>query len=221
MPENSIFQIGGKVGEDIRQSYTGGHVDVYTPHNHVNGDIHNKEHNTLYLYENNSIYPHTMATIPMPCGKPIAFVGDIRSVQQDAFGFFYCTINSPENMEYPILQTHVQTADGIRTVAGLGTWNAWILSYEMDNANKYGYEFKIHRGYKFKPLIVFKEYVEKMYELRQQYPKDHPLNLIAKLLMNSLYGKFGIKTEKIAIKTFNKQSDADATRLHNMVAIAG
>ena len=40
-----------------------------------------------------------------------------------------------------------------------------------------------------------------MYSLRQQYPKDDPLYLIAKLLMNSLYGKFGMKdiTSKLKI----------------------
>ena len=35
MPENTIYQLGGQVEEDIRQSYTGGHVDVYRPHNDV------------------------------------------------------------------------------------------------------------------------------------------------------------------------------------------
>jgi DNA polymerase type B, organellar and viral len=31
-----------------------------------------------------------------------------------------------------------------------------------------------------------------LYKLRLQYPKGHPLNLIAKLLLNSLYGRFGM-----------------------------
>jgi hypothetical protein len=34
-----------------------------------------------------------------------------------------------------------------------------------------------------------------MYKLRQEYDKSHAMNLIAKLLMNSLYGKFGMDTE--------------------------
>ena len=34
-----------------------------------------------------------------------------------------------------------------------------------------------------------------MYELRLQYPKSDPMNLIAKLLMNSLYGRFDMKPE--------------------------
>jgi hypothetical protein len=35
-----------------------------------------------------------------------------------------------------------------------------------------------------------------MYNLRLQYPKDHPMNLIAKLLMNSLYGVWKMKLLK-------------------------
>ena len=196
-------------------------MDVYTPHNHVNGDIKNKEHNTLYYYDNNSLYPSVMATIPMPCGKPVAFVGDIRSVQPDAYGFFYCTITSPANMENPILQKHVHKDGETRTVAGLGTWNGWVTTIEMDNAIKYGYTFTIHKGYKFKPVIIFKEYVEKMYELRQQYPKGHPLNLIAKLLMNSLYGKFGTKTDRTVLEIFSDQIQEDIIRLRELLEFIG
>ena len=34
-----------------------------------------------------------------------------------------------------------------------------------------------------------------MYNLRKQYHTSNPLNLIAKLLMNSLYGKVGMSPE--------------------------
>ena len=73
LPKNSIFQIAVKVEADIRQSYTGGAVDVYVPNNHVNGDIKNNEFITLYAYDANSLYASVKATTPMPCGKQIAF----------------------------------------------------------------------------------------------------------------------------------------------------
>ena len=53
MPDNTIYQIGGDVEKDIRQAYTGGHVDVYIPI----GNIENKEHTTLYQYDANSLWP--------------------------------------------------------------------------------------------------------------------------------------------------------------------
>jgi len=35
MPENSIYQLTGEVEQNIRQSYSGGAVDVYIPHNRI------------------------------------------------------------------------------------------------------------------------------------------------------------------------------------------
>jgi DNA polymerase elongation subunit (family B) len=44
----------------------------------------------------------------------------------------------------------------------------------------------------FLKKIIFKEYIEFLYSLRLNYPKTDPLNFIAKILMNSLYGRFGM-----------------------------
>jgi len=63
----------------------------------------------------------------------------------------------------------------------------------MDNAIKFGYQFEILKGYQFERGDLFYAYINKYYELRNLYDKSHPMNLIAKLLMNSLYGKFGMK----------------------------
>lgn len=39
---------------------------------------------------------------------------------------------------------------------------------------------------------MVKAYVETLYQLRQDYPREHPLNYIAKISLNSLYGRFGM-----------------------------
>ena len=71
-----------------------------------------------------------------------------------------------------------------------------IYSDEMHNAIKYGYHacaVEILRGYYFdKQEIIFKEYIQELYQLRLTYDKQHPMNFIAKILMNSLYGRFGM-----------------------------
>lgn len=40
MPSNTIYQILGKVEEDIRHSFSGGAVDVYVPSNHLGEGIY-------------------------------------------------------------------------------------------------------------------------------------------------------------------------------------
>ena len=76
MPENSIYQLLGKVESVIRQSYSGGAVDVYIPHNRISSfftKIKESIFKTLYYYDVNSLYPYVMANNPMPLGKPIIF----------------------------------------------------------------------------------------------------------------------------------------------------
>lgn len=84
-----------------------------------------------------------------------------------------------------------------------------------------GYEFEIIKGYKFKSEIIFKEYVDKMYKLRLQYSKDNPMNLIAKLLMNSLYGKFVMKPETTLVEIFDKNSDEGRNLLRSKLDTFG
>ena len=72
----------------------------------------------------------------MPVGKPIVFEGNIRDVEPDAMGYFYCKITTPEYIHHPILQRRIITKDGIRTIAGLGSWEGWIFSGEMDQRSR-------------------------------------------------------------------------------------
>ncbi len=187
MPENTIYQLLGTIEENIRQSYTGGAVDVYIPHNRIGSFFLNVRgiYRKLYYYDVNSLYPYVMANFPMPIGIPNFFEGNIRRFIPEAYGFFYCKITSPEYLKHPILQRRIKTSNGLRTIAGLGTWEGWINSIEMDNAKKYGYTFEILCGYVFKLGEVFKEYIFKLFNLRRQYPKGDAMNFVAKLLMNS------------------------------------
>lgn len=193
MPKNMIYQLHGTVEKNIRKSYTGGAVDSYIPHNKIGNFIESNEYETIYHYDANALYPSVMTNNLMPIGKPISFKGNIKQIEPDAFGFFYCNITSPNYLEHPIIQRRIKTNEGMRTISRLGSWSAWICSAEIDNAIKYGYQFEILRGYQFETADIFSEYLYRLYNLRLQYSKGTPMNLIAKLLMNSLYGKFGMK----------------------------
>ena len=128
----NITNITGEVYHFIKRSYFGGAVDVYKPYCEK-----------IYTYDVNSLYPFVMANNPMPVGKPNYFQGDIRKFKADAFGFFFCNIIVPGNLEHPILQTHVNTNSGVRTIAATGSYSDWIFSEEMYNAMKLGYRFKV------------------------------------------------------------------------------
>jgi hypothetical protein len=75
----------------------------------------------LYGYDINALYPFVMKQFDMPVGKPVFFKGDIRDIDPNAFGFFYCKIVSPNDLLHPIIQTRVKSEGLIRTIAPLGT----------------------------------------------------------------------------------------------------
>jgi hypothetical protein len=76
----------------------------------------------------------------------------------------------------------------------------------MDNAIKFGYKFKIIKGYTFNKGRPFITFIEDLYLLRLNYPKSDPMNYIAKLFMNSLYGRFGMNDNFNEIRIVNEKS---------------
>ena len=79
------------------------------------------------------------------------------------------------------------------TIAPVGKFTGWFYSKELQVAKVLGYKIEILKGYHYsKEEILFKDYMDKIYQLRTQYPKTDALNLIAKLLGNSFYGRFGM-----------------------------
>jgi hypothetical protein len=217
MPENTIYQLTPNVDREIRQAYTGGAVDVYLPHNRV-GNAFDK----LFYYDINSLYPFIMAKTPMPVGKPKYFKGDIRLINPEAYGYFYCEMTSPSDIAHPILQQRIKTPDGTRTIAGTGSWTGWIYSEELYNAqNNHKYQFNVLKGYEFEKGYIFNEYVETMYALRMEYSKDDPMNYVAKLLMNSLYGKFGMKTQSTTVDIYNILNDSELKVFNEMIDTEG
>jgi hypothetical protein len=112
LTNDTIPQLSGQIDKDIRQGYTGGAVDMYIPRL--------PKGEKMFCYDVNSLYPFIMKEFDMPVGKPIEFYGDIRNIDPNAFGFFYCKIIAPDNLKHPILQTHVKINNTNRTIAPLG-----------------------------------------------------------------------------------------------------
>ena len=83
------------------------------------------------------------AGLPAAAAIPIPIPIPCRKFKPNAFGFFYCNITTPQYLEHPIIQTHVKTKSGIRTMSALGNFSDIIFSEEMDNAIKLEYKFEI------------------------------------------------------------------------------
>jgi hypothetical protein len=81
-----------------------------------------------------------------------------------------------------------------------------INSPEYYNALK-DYNIQVNSGFLFKSDDIFSKYVEDLYSLRQQYSKSDPMNFIAKLLLNSLFGRFAMKPINIFTKYISRDEN--------------
>jgi len=182
--KDRIPVILGNMYNDLKRSYTGGSVDVYKP----SGE-------NIYRYDVNSLYPYVMKNSPMPVGTPYYFEGNIFDVDKDAFGFFNVKVVSPKHIKHPILQVRLNTGDGVRTVCPIGSWSGMYFSEEIKNAEKYGYKFEVLNGYLFEKCYIFNGYVDFLYDIKRTSVQKSADYIISKLLLNSLYGRFGMSPE--------------------------
>ena len=172
--EEVIPKLKGFIATDIRNAYFGGRTEVFKP-------ILKQGK----AYDVNSLYSDAMLN-DMPVGKPIL---SNDSNLNNYFGFVYAIITTPKNSNIGLLP--------YRNLHGelfypLGNFSGWYFSEELKYAEKHGYKIEILKGYKFKRGInIFKDYVNYFYEIKS-YSQDIE-KVIAKLFLNSLYGKFGQK----------------------------
>lgn len=96
----------------------------------------------------------------------------------------------------------MQTEGGLRIISPLGEWKDWLFSDEIINGEKIGYKITIHKGYLFERVNIFNDYVSDLYKIKENSISGSPMYIISKLLLNSLYGRFGmdpVTTESIII----------------------
>jgi len=133
----------------------------------------------------NSLYPTAMMGL-----YP---VGDYRYVTEEvegALGIYEVEFTAPYDLHHAILPRHNNK--------GLLTWSlepgsGIYTSIDLENAKRFGYEIVTKRGIVWdqaEPLPLFERYVQRCYEWKKEN-KEHKGSqyAIAKLLMNTLYGK--------------------------------
>lgn len=165
LKDAKIPLIHGEIYNFIQRSYTGGSVDVYQPQSDKNKKV--------LRYDVNSLYSHAMKQFLMPVGNPVYFEGDILNIgnynsNDKPYGIFEVDIEAPTNIKYPLLQTRIKTKNGYRTIAPLGNWSGVHFSDELYYASKYGYTFKVKRGYLFNKGDIFSEYVDFIFNLKKK-----------------------------------------------------
>lgn len=159
--------------EFVRKAYHGGRNEIFKM----------KTYDNVYTYDFNSLYPSIMLDSLMPTGKPVY----TKVYKDDSLGFFKAKIKIPD-MYIPPLPIH----RNMKLIYPVGIIEGVYSTNELNYAIDLGCEVDVEEGYTFSSDYIFKEYIEHLYGLKVN-AKDKVTKLIAKLLMNSLYGKFAQK----------------------------
>lgn len=170
--------------ENIRKSYFGGRTEIIT----MRGK-------GLKYYDVKSEYPYVMKNKPMPVGVPITNY-DMKVTD---FGIAHATVTAPDGIYIPLLPHRSENG---KLLFPRGTFSGWWCTPELQKAVELGYKVKIHWGYEFEQAHIFTEYVDALYHIKETSKKGSPMYLISKLLMNSLYGKFGQRREREELVIF-------------------
>lgn len=182
-----------EIDQQIRESYKGGFT-------YLNPYYKGKEVQKGSVYDANSLYPSVMYNENLPIGEPLYFEG---KYEMDRLYPLYvqkltCTFNLKPN-KIPSIQIknnmsflpneYIESSNDELITLTLTSvdLNLFFEQYDV-------YDITYHGGWKFKQLKgLFKQYIDKYTEMKTtaKQNKNSALYLIAKLMLNSLYGKFG------------------------------
>ncbi|MBR3116522.1 MAG: hypothetical protein IKF36_01450 [Bacilli bacterium] len=184
-----------EIDQDIRRSYKGG----FTWLNPLYKEKDVKE--DIIVVDSNSMHPSHMLNDFMPIGNPVYFEGEY--IEDTCFPLYIVTLTCSFKLKkgkIPCIQLkntlgflpneYVETTDGELVTLTLTSVDVklFFMQYDVDNIYWHG-------GYKFRRLKgLFSNYINYWTNEKVQAKKDKNTALyrIAKLMLNSLYGKFGL-----------------------------
>ena len=177
--DDLFFQPKNYVNDFIREGYYGGRTEVFK-----RGEITN-----MNYYDINSLYPSVMINeIPNPNSYSMKKKCEYADIYKT--GMIRCVVECPENISVPYLPFRLDT----KLIFPTGTFEGVWTTYEIRYAEKLGYKIKeLKDGVLYSETKkYFEKFVNDMYAKRMEQKKEHnSIQLVYKLLLNSLYGKFG------------------------------
>jgi len=165
-----------QLDKNIRAGYYGGRCEVFK-----------KQIKDGYYYDFNSLYPSVMYDNYFPCGVPY-YIDNYRFSISD-IGFAYIKTNIKQNIPLLPYRAHEMLLFPNGNIEG-------IYSIEfLKKLKSLNIPFKTYYAILFDRDKIFKNYVSDLYKMRLEN-KNNIIETVVKLLLNSLYGKFGQRLDR-------------------------
>lgn len=202
-------EYGRFIEEVVRQGYYGGRTEVYVPE--MQGGFH---------YDVNSLYPYVMKVNEFPIGYYDVYQEDEAETCYNFWkrsgqggGFAWVKIHVPDSLNIPPLPYHAKKDKTLKNKLIFPTGNldgVWAFP-EIAMAEKFGCVIeKVEQVVFYKKTYpIFKEFVEQFEELKMT--STGAKRSFAKLVQNSLYGKFGMRRDR---RTLLEGSEEEINKLN-------
>ena len=183
-----------EIDQDIRQAYRGGFT-------YLNECYKGATLGEGLVLDVNSLYPSVMYNEILPFGEPLFFEGEYE--EDKLYPLYVQTLSA----SFEIKKDHIPTIQLKNNINFIPTEyvtssNGDIVTLTLTNVDlelfKEHYDIEYityHNGWKFKGLRgLFKDYIDKWTTVKIESKKQNNLAMyrISKLMLNSLYGKFGL-----------------------------
>jgi hypothetical protein len=197
MPNNEIYcHDNNEVIKLEREAYYGGRVEVWK-----RGHAREK----VFGVDINSMYPFVMRNHTYPAKlfshRKRESVDGLDSLLKQGFGVIAkVTIKTNENA-YPLRYKG-------KLIFPVGTFHTTISTPEIRYALDRGHILTVHEVAVYTMAPIFRTFVDRFYAFREKakQEKDRVWDLLYKLVLNSLYGKFGqLKREWQEVGECNKE----------------
>lgn len=177
----------------IRQAYYGGLVFL----------TNNSVHEDVETFDINSSYPDVMCRFGVPYGRMV----ETRNYQTDLMGIYRVRVKAPKGLIIPILPGR-DVRGNMRWFSG--EFDTVCTNRELIFAVKQGYEvIEVYEGFVFEETVFpFNTHIEKCKTIRKEF-KGRAEELLAKLMQNSLYGKFGARRDRLKMMAAHSMDDDD------------
>lgn len=186
-----------EIDKDIRQAYRGGFT-------YLNECYKGATLGAGWVLDVNSLYPSVMYNELLPFGEPLFFDG--KYVEDKLYPLYVQTISA----SFKIKENHIPTIQMKNNVNFIPTEyvtssNGDIVTLTLTSVDlklfldHYDIEYiYYHNGWKFKAIRgLFKDYIDKWTTVKIESKKQNngAMYRISKLMLNSLYGKFGLNPD--------------------------
>lgn len=170
-----------RVLEIERFTYIGGRVECFKL-GRFSGEI-------FYKLDINSMYPYVMRNRKYP----LVYLGNRTDVRMDELveliGKYYLIGKVRVTVNTPLIPVRLKD----RVIYPIGEIETWLHHGELELVLKYASKVIVDEVLVYKPFDLFSKYIDYFYHIKveAELRGDKTSRQMAKLFMNSLYGKFG------------------------------